>query len=110
MPSTSSPTRSCLRCRRVVPSARPWRRRGRAIPTVYFPLTAVVAVLTLVQGKPAVGAALVGREGIAELPRFSGIELGIAQATVLVAGTALSLPASIFQAIVATDAALQAVR
>jgi CRP-like cAMP-binding protein len=82
---------------------------GQPITTVYFPLTAVVSVLTLVQGKPVAGAALVGREGIAELPRFSGIELGIAQATVQVAGTALSMPASTFQAMVATDSVLQAV-
>src|SRR4051812_9672535 len=67
---------------------------GQPISHVYFPLTAVLSLLTLLQDGGAVEAAMVGNDGMVGLPVFLELEADTNQALVQAAGEALKLPAA----------------
>jgi CRP-like cAMP-binding protein len=71
---------------------------GRQIRSVYFPVTAVVSLLTTMNDGDAVEIATVGSEGMVGVPVFLGAKsLGINDVVqVQVPGTVLKMPAKVF--------------
>lgn len=77
------------------------------IQFVYFPLNAVVSLLTLMEEGQAVEAALIGNDGLIGLPLFLGASSDTSQAIVQVADSAFRISAAAFQRAVARDADLR---
>jgi CRP-like cAMP-binding protein len=69
----------------------------QAIDSVYFPVTAVLSVLSVMTDKSAVETAVVGREGMAPLAAFHGVDAAAEQVIVQVPGTALRMSREDFQ-------------
>jgi CRP-like cAMP-binding protein len=68
------------------------------IEWVYFPLSCVVSLLTVMGSGEALEVATVGREGIVGLPILLGVEQVPGRAMVQIPGEALRLPAKILRA------------
>jgi CRP-like cAMP-binding protein len=80
------------------------------MPAVYFPLTAVVSMLTRTGGRPApVEVATVGFEGMVGLPVFLGAAVSPTDACSQVPGRAARLPVAGFRDVLAQDGQLHAV-
>lgn len=71
---------------------------GQAITHVYFPLTALVSLLTVLQDGGQVEMAAVGHEGLVGVPLVLRSQANGHRAMVQIAGTALQLEADAFQA------------
>jgi CRP-like cAMP-binding protein len=71
---------------------------GAPVTHVYFPLDAVVSLLTVMGDGSAIETGLVGREGLAGLPVFFRTGVGDGRAVCQVAGDAWRLPADAFRA------------
>jgi CRP-like cAMP-binding protein len=70
---------------------------NRAIPYVYFPLTAVASLVTLMQDGQKVEVSTVGNEGMVGLPVFLGAETISAEAFTQIAGQAMRMSAVVFR-------------
>ena len=79
---------------------------GEPIRHVYFPTTAVVSLLTVLDGGKALETATVGNEGMVGLPLFLGADRTPGRAVCQVAGAALRLPAASFRTAVAAGGPL----
>ena len=79
------------------------------ITHVYFPLTSVASLLTLLEEGNAVEAAAVGRDGMVGLPLFLGLESDVNQAINQIPGACLRLPRAAFLAALKRDEALQSI-
>lgn len=73
---------------------------GERITHVYFPLTALISLMTLLEDGTAVEVAAVGHEGMAGIPLALGIERDAHQALVQVPGDALRMEAAALRAAV----------
>lgn len=70
------------------------------IPYVYFPLTGVNSLLTILQDGTAIEVATVGNEGMVGLPVFLGDDTIPGKAIAQVPGDALRMPSDVFRAAV----------
>jgi CRP-like cAMP-binding protein len=70
---------------------------GEVIARVYFPITAVVSLLNVVEDGKSLGTATVGSEGLIGLPLALGADSDNNRAVVQVAGTALRVGATAFR-------------
>jgi CRP-like cAMP-binding protein len=75
----------------------PIYERGKPIEYVYFPLTAVISLLAVMDDGQAVEVATMGNEGMAGLPVFLGATTSPDRAFAQVAGRALRMPAGEFR-------------
>jgi CRP-like cAMP-binding protein len=71
---------------------------NKAIDYVYFPLQAVISLMSVAQNQSTTEVALLGREGVLGVPVFLGSHHTDSQAVVLIAGTAARIERRIFQA------------
>ncbi len=78
------------------------------IAHVWFPIDAVVSLLTLLGAGDSVEAGLVGREGVIGLPLFLGAETTHGRAVCQVPGEAWRLPAAAFRAAAGPEGPLRA--
>jgi len=78
------------------------------IEHVYFPVTCVLSVLSVMTDRSAVETAVVGHEGMAPLTAFHGVPSAAEQVIVQVPGEALRLTLADFRAAVAESPALRA--
>lgn len=78
-----------------------------SIPFVYFPLTGVNSLLTVMQDGTAVEGATVGNEGMVGLPVFLGGDTIPGRAIAQVPGDALRMPSDVFRAAVERYAPLR---
>jgi CRP-like cAMP-binding protein len=72
-------------------------RPGLSPTRVYFPLDAVVSLVTEVESGGSVEAGMVGFEGFVGLPVFFGGGVSNTRAVTQIAGTALALPSEVFR-------------
>jgi CRP-like cAMP-binding protein len=70
---------------------------NRALASVYFPLTMVGSLLTLMQDGQQIEVGTVGNEGMIGLPVFFGAETISGQAVTQVPGEAMHMPAAVFR-------------
>jgi CRP-like cAMP-binding protein len=84
---------------------------GSSISTVYFPVNAVVSILTSMQEGPGVEIATIGNEGMLGHPLILGSERMPARefSQVQVPGELLSMDAATFQNLIAADGAIREV-
>ncbi len=80
---------------------------GAPIRQVYFPIDAVVSLLTTTEGHTALEVGLVGREGMVGIPVALGVNVSFNRALVQGAGTALGMDAAHFRQIYLQSLALQ---
>ena len=80
------------------------------IDQVYFPLTAVVSLLTVMSDGTPVEAAAIGNQGMVGLPLFLGAGSDIHRAVVQLPGRLLCLPAGDFRAALADPAVQRIMR
>ncbi|MBE9011506.1 Crp/Fnr family transcriptional regulator [Pseudanabaenaceae cyanobacterium LEGE 13415] len=71
---------------------------NQAIEYAYFPITAVIAHLNLLEGGREVESAVIGNEGMIGIPLILGTESIPMRSIVQIAGTALRIPATTLQA------------
>jgi CRP-like cAMP-binding protein len=69
---------------------------GDVISHVYFPVTALVSLLTLVEGRLALEVGMIGHEGMLGIPLAMGVRTSPVRALVQGAGLALKMPSSNF--------------
>jgi CRP-like cAMP-binding protein len=69
---------------------------GKTIGRVYFPVTALISLLTLVDDKSALEVGMIGREGVLGVPLIFGVRKSPVRALVEGAGLALTMPAATF--------------
>ena len=69
------------------------------IREVYFPLTAVLSVLSIMTDRSAVEAAVIGYEGMAPLAAFHGVDTAAEQVIVQVPGDALRMRRDTFETV-----------
>src|SRR5215213_6060882 len=81
---------------------------GEPIPHVYFPTTALVSLMIVLEDGKQVEMAAVGREGLAGLPVALGSDTDGHVAQVQIAGAALRMPADAFRAALGELAELRA--
>ena len=102
---------------RLLPQLTPVRLRhaeelyaaAEPIPYVYFPTTALVSLMIVLEDGKRVEMAAVGREGMAGLPLALGSETDGHVALVQIPGEALRLGADAFRAVLADSPGLQTV-
>jgi CRP-like cAMP-binding protein len=80
---------------------------GAPLTAVYFPVAAVISLLTPLEDGPAVESALVGREGVCGLALMLGVEQDSNRAVAQVPGAAFRLAAAEFSDLVAREPALR---
>ena len=80
---------------------------GARIRHVYFPINAVVALLTTATGHKAVKVALVGNEGVVGIPLALGIDTSSSRALVQGTGVAIRMESALFRAEVLRSQPLQ---
>jgi len=80
--------------------------RGDVIEDVYFPVGAVLSLLTVVEGEAAVEVATSGYEGMGGLPVFLGRTESPHDTFAQITGTAVRLPTARLQRFLAEDGAL----
>lgn len=85
----------------------PVYRHGQPIEHVYFPLTAVISMLAVMDDGQALEVATVGNEGVAGIPVFLGAGSSPGQAFCQVPGQALRAEAGHFQELANSAGALQ---
>ena len=76
---------------------------GSAIEHVYFPVTAVVSLVTVMSSGPAVEIATVGNEGLVGLPALLGEASSPARAFAQVPGAAVRVPTATLATAMCTD-------
>jgi CRP-like cAMP-binding protein len=81
-------------------------RAGEPIRDVYFPMTAVLSMVSEVNGEPAMEVATTGREGMSGLAVFLGVTTSPHTEFAQIAGTALRMRADQLREFLATDGAL----
>ena len=69
---------------------------GQAISKVYFPVTALISLLTVVEARMALEVGMIGREGLVGIPLALGIKVSPVRALVQGAGQALQMSAHAF--------------
>lgn len=74
---------------------------GEPIRAVYFPLTCVISLLTMLEDGSTVEAAMVGNDGMAGLPVALGLESDGLYVINQIPGTALMMPVGAFRAALA---------
>jgi CRP-like cAMP-binding protein len=67
------------------------QEHGQPAKYVYFPTTAVLSLVTVMQDGPSIELATIGNEGLLGLPLFLGVNKGIGQAVVDISGHALRM-------------------
>lgn len=67
---------------------------GRAIRSIYFPLSGIVSLLAAVEKNATLEVGIVGAEGMVGLPVFLGVETSSSQAIVQGAGFAMKMKAT----------------
>lgn len=82
--------------------------KGAEITTVYFPVTGMISLLTVLTGGPSIEAITVGYEGMAGLPVFHGIKTSYAAAVCQIKGDAYKISAKDFVALLEKSPALSA--
>src|SRR5688572_14250919 len=80
---------------------------GEKIREVYFPLRAVVSLLTVVDGHAALEVGMVGHDGMAGMPLALGIDVSPVRMLVQGAGDALQMSAARFRKRLAATPSLQ---
>jgi CRP-like cAMP-binding protein len=70
---------------------------NHAIAYVYFPLTAVISLVTLMQDGQKVEVGTIGNEGMVGLPVFWGAETISGQAFAQIPGEAMQMPSALFR-------------
>src|SRR5207253_855702 len=70
--------------------------QGSAVPFVYFPLSAVVSLLTILEDGSSVEVAIVGHEGLVGLAAYLELERAVVTAVVQLPGDALRIDARQF--------------
>lgn len=70
---------------------------GQAIERIYFPLSGVISLLTVLNTGQSTEVASIGREGLAGLPVFLGAKIASTQTLVQVSGEAIELDAETFR-------------
>lgn len=76
------------------------------IESVYFPIDAIVSLLTVLRDGTAIETRMTGHEGIVGLPLFLGAHVSDSRATCQQAGDAWSLSARAFRAVLRTGGKL----
>lgn len=72
-------------------------RPGEPIQHIYFPIDALVSLLTLVEGHQALEVGMVGHEGMLGIPLALGVSDSPVRAVVLAAGMALRMTSANFR-------------
>lgn len=80
--------------------------QGSAVPYVYFPLSAVVSLLTMLEDGSSVEVAAVGNEGVVGLTVYLQLERAVVTAIVQLPGEALQMEARQFAALSYADPVL----
>jgi len=80
---------------------------GTTIRSVYFPISGLVSLLTLVDGRSALEVGLVGREGMVGMPLTLGSSVSSVRALVQGSGVALRASAAHFRSAFERSPALQ---
>jgi CRP-like cAMP-binding protein len=80
---------------------------NQPIPHAYFPLNGVMSIVATTQSGHSVEVATVGNEGMIGMPLFLGADRTTTQAFSQVAGDALRMSATAFQAAISKDAAFR---
>ena len=70
---------------------------GGKLPHVYFPLTAIVSLLYVMEDGASAEIAVIGNDGVVGISLFMGGDSTTSRAVVQSAGTALQLPAGMVQ-------------
>ncbi|HEX7093429.1 MAG TPA: Crp/Fnr family transcriptional regulator [Nitrospiraceae bacterium] len=70
---------------------------GGPIPSVYFPLTCVISMMTEMQNGETIEIATVGNEGVLGIPAFLGIDVAVALGITQVPGEALRMSVKDFK-------------
>ena len=70
---------------------------GQRIETVYFPETGMISMLARLEGGDVLEVGVVGREGMAGLPVVLGVDTALTEAMIQIAGTVLSLRATLLK-------------
>ena len=81
-------------------------RSREPIPALYFPVDAVLSLISLIDGEPAVEVATIGREGCGGLPAFLGSLISPNDCFCQIAGDAWRLPIGELPGILNGDGAL----
>jgi CRP-like cAMP-binding protein len=71
---------------------------GEAIDYIYFPTTAMISLVSIMQDGSIVEVALVGKEGMVGLPAIFGGNSTITQTVVQIAGSALRIQVNVLKA------------
>lgn len=79
----------------------------RPIEDVYFPITAVLSMLSIMTDRSAVETGVVGHEGMAPLAAFHGVDRSAEQVMVQVPGDALRMPRAVFDEVLARSPELR---
>jgi len=79
---------------------------GDEIPAVYFPVTGMISLLTVLQTGPSIEAITVGFEGVAGLPLFHGVKTTYLRAVCQIGGEAYKVSAKDFVSLVETSPVL----
>lgn len=69
---------------------------GKPMGHVYFPVTGVISLLTIVDDRLALEVGMIGREGMLGIPLVFGVKQSPVRALVQGAGMALAMPAAVF--------------
>lgn len=80
---------------------------GARVTHAYFPITALISLLTVVDGRRTLEVGMVGKEGMAGLPLVLGVAHSTGGALVQGAGEALRMDARSFRIELSRSAALQ---
>ena len=81
--------------------------QGSAVPFVYFPLSAVISLLTILEDGSSVEVAAVGNEGAVGLTAYLELERAVVTAVVQLPGEALRIDAGQFAAMLRVRGRLQ---
>src|SRR3954464_4604602 len=73
---------------------------GDAITAVYFPVSAMISLLTVLSGGPSIEAIPVGYEGAAGLPLFHGVKTSYLKAVCQIGGDAYRISVEDFESVV----------
>lgn len=83
--------------RRMLHAGEVLQESAHPIDSIYFPLSGVLSLLTVLSTGQATEVASVGREGLAGLPVFLGAKIASTQTLVQVAGESVELDADVFR-------------
>lgn len=83
--------------RRRVEAGEVLQESGQGIERIYFPLSGVISLLTVLSTGQSTEVASIGREGLAGLPVFLGAKIASTQTLVQVAGETIELDSEAFR-------------